>query len=182
MKKYVYALLALTFVGCNGGKNKTNVELIQNMMDQVSVKSQDWDPRDGDKSQMRMPPAGTVSQEKAPYKYAGDPMGAEQNLKNTLELTPENVARGQKYFNIYCGVCHGDQGAGNGPVAEKMAVRPPTLLSDKVRNFRDGRLFHIITDGQGVMGSYASQIPDEKNRWAIVHYVRSLQKKGEVKP
>ena len=183
MRKHLLTLsAAVALVGCNGGKNKTNIELITNMMDQVSVKSQDWDPRQGDKVQMRVPPEGTVSREMTPYKYHMDPIGAEQNLRNPVELTPEVVARGQKYYNIYCAVCHGDAGAGNGTVAEKMAVKPPSLLSDKVRNFRDGRVFHIITDGQGVMSSYLSQIPNETNRWAIVHYVRSLQKKGEVKP
>ena len=183
MKKHLLTLsAAVALVGCNGGKNKTNIELVTNMMDQISVKSQDWDPRATDQNQMRMPPAGTVSKEMAPYKYHLDPIGAENNLRNPLEMTAEVVAKGQKNYNIYCAVCHGDQGAGNGTVAEKMAVKPPSLLSDKVRNFKDGRIFHIVTDGQGVMSSYLSQIPDEKARWSIVTYVRSLQKKGEVKP
>lgn len=177
-------LSAIAVVGCTGGKNKTNVELIQNMMDQVSVKSQDWDPLNPAKTQMRVPPVGTVSRELTPYKYVGDPLGAEQNLKNPLEATPEVLSRGQKYYNIYCNVCHGDTGIGDGPVAAKMAVKPPSLMSEKVRGFKDGRIFHIITEGQGVMGSYASQIPEEDThkRWAIVVYIRSLQKKSEVKP
>lgn len=182
MRKHLLILsTTVVFVGCTGGKNKTNIELVQNMMDQASIKSQDWDPKQGDKVQMRVPPEGTVSQERAPYKYASDPIGAENNLKNPLEASPEVLARGQKYFNIYCAVCHGEQGLGDGTVSGKMAVKPPSLLSDKVRGFKDGRIYHIATDGQGVMSSYASQIPDDKNRWAIVHYVRSLQKK-EVKP
>lgn len=185
MKKHLLTLSAvIALVGCNGGKNKTNVELIQNMMDQVSVKSQDWDPRQGEKVQMRVPPEGTVSKEMAPYPYHLNPIAAENNLKNPLTASPEVLARGQKYYNIYCAVCHGDQGAGNGTVAEKMMVKPPSLLTDKVRNFKDGRIFHIITDGQGVMSSYLSQLEDykEEKRWAIVLYIRGLQKKGEVKP
>ena len=175
-------LSAIAIVGCTGGKNQTNIEVIQNMMDQISVKSQDWDPKQGEKVQMRVPPDGTVSKERIPYKYAGNPIGAEENLRNPLDSTPEILARGQKYYNIYCNVCHGDTGMGDGPVSVKMAVKPPSLLSAKVRGFKDGRIFHIITEGQGVMGSYASQIPDDSIRWAIVNYIRSLQKKSEVKP
>ena len=184
MRYYIGALSILALVGCNGGKNQTNIELVQNMMDQISIKSQDWDPAQGDKVQMRIPPDGTVSKEMKPYKYKGDPIGAEQNLKNPLEATPEVLAKGQKYFNIYCAVCHGEAGKGDGTVAVKMAVKPPSLMSEKVRAFKDGRIFHIITDGQGVMSSYSSQLQDfdESKRWAIVNYVRSLQKKSEVKP
>ena len=81
---------------------------------------------------------------------------------------------GQQSYEIYCSVCHGQKGAGDGPVAEKMAVKPPALTSSKIKNFKDGRIFHIITDGQGVMGAYSYQIRDSKTRWAVVNYVRSL--------
>lgn len=171
-------LSLLVLIGCNGGKNQTNIELVTNMMDQESIKSQDWDPSDGEKSQMRMPPEGTVPQNFEVYPYPDDPEAAGNNLKNPLagDLSPENLELGQKNFAIYCAVCHGDKGAGDGTVAEKMAVRPPSLLTDKVRNYPDGRIYHIITRGQGVMGSYASQVTEPKRRWAIVNYIRSLQK------
>jgi mono/diheme cytochrome c family protein len=49
------------------------------------------------------------------------------------------------------------------------------LYSDKVVNWTDGRIYHTMTMGQGLMPSYASQVLPEQ-RWAIVHYVRALQK------
>ncbi len=58
----------------------------------------------------------------------------------------------------------------------KDALKPPPLISDKIIGVADGAIFHIISDGQGVMSSYAFQLVDEKDRWAIVNYVRSLQK------
>ena len=58
-------------------------------------------------------------------------------------------------------------------------VKPPSLLTKKVRDYSDGRIFHIITDGQGLMGSYINQLLEEKDRCAVVKYVRSLQKKTE---
>lgn len=176
--KHLGWLLLLVVVGCNGGKNRTNIELITNMMDQKAIKAQDWYPPDGDKSQMRQPPEGTIPQNYEIYPYPNDPEAAGRNLKNPLagDLSPEVLELGQKNFNIYCAVCHGAKGAGDGTVAEKMAVRPPSLLTDKIKNYPDGRIYHIIVRGQGVMGSYASQITESKRRWAVINYLRSLQK------
>lgn len=170
----------LFLLACNAGPNKTNVELIRDMMDQISVKAQDWDPESEDQATAMLPPEHSVAQGKAPYKYAMDPMAAEQNLKNPLggDMSAEALKMGKETYGIYCLVCHGDVGGGDGPVAEKMALRPPSLLTDKVKSFKDGRIYHIITAGQGVMGSYAGQITDEKKRWAIVNYIRTLQKKS----
>lgn len=175
------AVLCIVLTGCNAGKNQTNIELMQGMMDQISVKAQDYDPVHPDHSTNMVPPEGTVSRGSKPYLYSGDPVGAEKNLKNPVgaDMSPEVILLGKAKYDIYCMVCHGAEGAGDGPVAEKMALRPPSLLTEKVRAFADGRIFHIITDGQGVMGSYAGQIHNESDRWAIVNYVRSLQKKAQ---
>jgi mono/diheme cytochrome c family protein len=174
------ALLIGGFLGlasCNGGENKTNIELIQNMMDQPSVKSQDWVPEDGDKLQMRTPPKGTISRGHQPYAYQSDIAGAEKQ-PNPLanDFSEKTLAAGKDRYGIYCLVCHGDHGAGDGKVAAKMAVKPRNLMSDDAKKYTDGRIYHAITAGRGVMGSYASQIPDPKQRWQIVNYVRSLQK------
>jgi hypothetical protein len=172
--------LSLLFAACNGGKNQPNIELMQGMFDQISVKSQDWDPDSKDMSTGRLAPEGTIARGHKPYPYVGDPLGAEKNLVNPFkgDFSPEVVMKGKAKFEIYCMVCHGPEGHGDGPVSVKMALKPPPLISDKVKNFADGRIFHIITEGQGVMGSYASQILKENDRWAVVNYVRTLQKKA----
>lgn len=167
-------------IGCGAGKNKTNVELIQDMMDQISVKTQDWDPDSPDYSTVMTPPEGTVPQNREHYKYKTDPLRAGRELKNPLakDFEVETLKLGKATYEVYCMVCHGEAGKGDGTVAEKMSVKPPSLLTDKIKNHPDGRIFHIITAGQGVMGQYASQIHDVKARWAIVNYVRTLQKKS----
>src|SRR5271156_5124571 len=84
------------------------------------------------------------------------------------------LLKGQHLFNTYCIVCHGTRAEGNGFIIPKFP-QPPSLHSDKVRNWTDGRIFHVITTGQNLMPSYASQItPDE--RGAIINYVRVLQR------
>lgn len=180
MFKLTAAVACLFLMACNAGPNKTNIELVQDMMDQINVKAQDWDPDKADQATAMVPPENTIPRGKTPYKYAMDPLAAEANLKNPLDsdMSAETLKLGKENFEIYCMVCHGPAGHGDGPIAEKMALRPPSLVTDKVKNFKDGRIFHIITAGQGVMGSYASQITTEKKRWAIVNYIRTLQKKS----
>lgn len=157
-----------------------NVELIQDMMDQPALKAQDYEPSNPTKGSSRLPPAGTVPVGFKTYKYAGNAAEAAVKLKNPFagSFKAEVIDRGRKKYEIFCAVCHGAGGAGDGTVAPKMALKPPSLLSDKIKTLSDGGIFHIITDGQGVMSSYAYQLVDEDDRWAIVNYVRSLQKLG----
>jgi mono/diheme cytochrome c family protein len=72
-------------------------------------------------------------------------------------------------------VCHGARADGKGPVHEKFQGLIKSLLTTHAREFSDGRIYHVITAGQGVMGAYEAQIQNPEWRWAIVSYVRSLQ-------
>lgn len=155
-----------------------NVELIQDMMDQPALKAQDHEPSNPTKASSRLPPEGTVPVGYTPYKYAGNAAEAAAKLKNPYagKMTAEILELGRTKFETYCAICHGFGGAGDGTVAPKMALKPPPLISDKIKGVSDGAIFHIITDGQGVMSSYAYQLVNENDRWAIVNYVRSLQK------
>jgi hypothetical protein len=176
IKPLVALSLAFVVVAC-GGKNSTpNVEPIQDMMESPALKEQDEDPTDPNNRGMKVPPDHTVGIGKHPYKYIGQPEKAEKELKNPFSgNSPEVIALGKAKFEIYCMLCHGPTGHGDGQIGAKMALKPPSLMSDKVRAFKDGRIFHIITEGQGVMGSYASQIVKSDDRWAIVNYIRMMQ-------
>lgn len=176
--QFLVVSLAVFLAACSAGKDKTNVELVQAMMDQKSLKAQDYDEL-RQRPSMLVPPEGTVPRGYTPYKYTGDPMKAESLLVNPIagQMTEDVLARGQDRYNVYCGICHGPSGQGDGKIAPYFALRPPPLVSDKVKAFKDGRIYHIIVDGQGLMGSYASQIHNEQDRWAIVNYIRALQKK-----
>jgi hypothetical protein len=172
----LFFLAFLLLAACNGGPNKTNIEIIDNMMDGPAIKSQGWDHSD-DKVQMRMPPDHTISRGHPPYVYQNDPAGAEKQ-PNPLagNMSAETLTLGHKTFEIYCALCHGSEGRGDGRIAEKMAVKPRNLVAGEARTYTDGRIYHAITAGKGVMGSYASQITDANRRWAVVNYVRTLQK------
>ena len=77
-------------------------------------------------------------------------------------------------FQTYCAVCHGEHGKGDGPISSKIPT-PPSYVSDRLMQFPEGRIFHVITLGTGKMPSYAAQLSSDE-RWKIVTYVHvSLQ-------
>lgn len=172
-KTYIL-LLAASFAvaACGRDHKKPTYDYMPHMNDSFAVKAQHLGPfGEG----MRVPPAGTVAQDSPqPYKYTNDPEAAGRELRNPVARNKEMLLKGQKYFNTYCMVCHGTKGEGNGTIVPKFP-QPPTLHSDKVRNWPDGRIFHVITAGQGLMPSYATQLTAEE-RWAVVNYVRVLQR------
>ncbi|MCU1288949.1 MAG: quinol:cytochrome c oxidoreductase monoheme cytochrome subunit [Acidobacteria bacterium] len=94
--------------------------------------------------------------------------------KIPVPVTKELIDRGQERYNIYCIVCHGPVGSGDGMVVRRGYPQPPTYHDDRLRNAPDGHFFDVITNGWGKMNSYAHQVP-VADRWAIVAYIRALQ-------
>ena len=94
--------------------------------------------------------------------------------KNPVPLTKELLDRGEQRYKVFCIVCHGPVGKGDGMVVRRGYPQPPTYHDDRLRNAPDGHFFDVITNGWGKMNSYGSQIPPA-DRWAIVAYVRALQ-------
>ncbi len=123
---------------------------------------------------MREPVNGTVARGFMPYEYKGMPDSMVKLLSNPLPISKKVLERGQDRFNIFCSPCHGYQGDGEGRLRGQFP-KPPTLHSEKVRNWADGNIYHVITNGQNVMPSYAEQVSRD-DRWAIIHYIRSLQR------
>jgi mono/diheme cytochrome c family protein len=132
--------------------------------------------------------AGTVARDQGD---ANSPLKTGKSNGNFLKSMPAGLVvdqkfldRGRERFEIYCGICHGDDGRGKGTVhqrATKLAEQglatwvPPTdVTAGLIAGQDDGYLFETISDGRRTMPAYASQIPAE-DRWAIVAYMRVLQ-------
>ncbi len=91
-----------------------------------------------------------------------------------MPVTKELVERGQERYNIYCIVCHGPVGKGDGMIVRRGFSPPPTYHDDRLRNAPVGHFFDVITNGWGKMSSYSYSI-QPADRWAIVAYIRALQ-------
>ncbi|MDR3608072.1 MAG: cytochrome c [Oligoflexia bacterium] len=170
---FLAAFLIVAMAAASGctKHSKPNYIYMPDMYYSPAVKAQ--------KALMRLPVEGTVPRGYTPYHFTS-PEEAGKALIDPLPPTHAVLMRGQMMFNTYCQVCHGPAGLGDGNVVPKIP-RPPSLQSDKIRNWPDGSIFHIITRGQNVMPSYASQIMPE-DRWAIIRYIRVLQRSQHPTP
>jgi len=176
-------LLALAGIasGCTRQKQQTAIEYMPDMAYSARLNAQHEDPLRPDESVMRMPVPGTVPRGYTPYRFAqADTTQAALEMINPLPRTAQVLARGEKVFMTFCVVCHGPTGDGHGYQVPPFP-QPPQLFSQKVMDWPDGRIFHVITRGQNVMPSYAAQILPE-DRWAVIHYVRVLQRAAHPTP
>jgi len=123
---------------------------------------------------MRLPVAGTVARGLVPYSYGDEPEQAAAGLGNPVPLTASSLERGQDRYRVFCQPCHGLRAAGDGTLTSAFPTAP-SLHSSKVREWTDGRLFHVLTAGQNAMPAYHSQL-SVGDRWRLVHFVRALQR------
>ena len=91
-----------------------------------------------------------------------------------IKLTPELLKRGQERFNAICSECHDHTGSGNGMIVQRGFPQPPSFHVPRLRNAPIGHFYDVITNGYGVMYSYATRVEPE-DRWAIAAYIRALQ-------
>jgi len=91
-----------------------------------------------------------------------------------IPVTKELVDRGQDRYNIYCIVCHGPVGNGDGMIVRRGFSKPPTYNDDRLRNAPVGHFFDVMTNGWGKMNSYSDKLTAE-DRWAVTAYIRALQ-------
>jgi mono/diheme cytochrome c family protein len=131
-----------------------------------------------DGAAMRAPVAGTIARGQLP----GDPavetgMAPDGSpIASSPIATDERLlARGRERFGIYCQPCHDERGEGKGILFQRAKVPTANLLDPRIRALPDGAIFDTITNGKGLMPGYRYPIRPH-DRWAIIAYVRSLQK------
>ena len=90
------------------------------------------------------------------------------------------LARGHERYDIFCAPCHGLSGSGDGMIVQRGFPAPPSYHTARLRAASAQHVFSVITEGYGVMYSYASRI-EPHDRWAIVAYVRALQESQGAK-
>ena len=134
------------------------------------------------------PVAGTVARgEEVIYRMLKDTTGTyvtSAALKNplTAKLDEEAYTETERLYLINCGICHGSKLDGNGPLYNDgkgpYPLAPKNLVSDEIKNMADGTIFHSVTYGKNLMGSYASHLTP-KQRWMMVQYIR-MKQRGET--
>ena len=96
-------------------------------------------------------------------------------------LTLALIQRGQDRFRQFCTPCHSELGDGHGPVVQRGFSPPPSYGIARLREAPTQHFFDVITDGYGAMYSFAERVPPN-DRWAIVAYIRALQRSTSGTP
>jgi len=182
MKQLKSILLVLTVVlafSCKRDNNYTGHTFFPDMAYSYAFETYGSSPNFSDSIVMLLPVEGTIPRGIIPYQYAktfDDQQRAGRELVNPVEFNNENLQRGKEQYDIYCLMCHGEQGKGDGHLftSKLFPVQPTSLVGDFVMNKPDGELYHVVTLGSlsGLMGAHGPLIkPDD--RWKIISYVRN---------
>jgi mono/diheme cytochrome c family protein len=183
-------VLLLSVMGFRGGfASRPPIEVFPDMDHQAKYKPQATSKFFADGRADRPLPPGTVpfgrdASKANPDFLKADDFRYEGKLANGsfgrgfpagVEVTREFVERGQGRYQIYCAPCHGSLGDGNGITKSYGMLTTPTYHDDRLRGMAEGEIFNTITHGKNTMMSYADKLsPDD--RWAVVAYVRALQR------
>lgn len=174
----VLAFSALSSACSNFTSRQPPIWVWTDMKQQEKYKPQAESAFFADGRTSRRPLEGTIAQETYRPDSAYSTGITEAGLyvaRSPEPITADLLQRGQQRYNIYCAPCHDRTGAGRGIVFSKAIWVPGNLHDERIVAFVDGEFFHVISNGRRSMPGYAKQI-SEQDRWAIVAYIRALQR------
>lgn len=150
-----------------------------NMKDQRGAKAVARDPAQG--AGQRRAPADTVARGSGVGGTMQTGLDAQGQpvARSPVAVTGDVLRHGRERFNIYCAVCHGEDGYGQGIVVRRGFPPPPSYHDDRLRQAADGYLYNVIAQGHGVMLPFADRLTVDE-RWAVVAYIRALQRSQHV--
>ncbi|GAA4301402.1 cytochrome c [Compostibacter hankyongensis] len=176
----------ITLAACNGKHREPGHIYMPDMHYSQAFDAYSESPNFADHMSSRMPVKGTVKRgEMLPYHVPQSDSGYAFSgmVRNPLTVNDSMLAEGQRLFNIYCAVCHGEKLDGNGPLYKDgsgpFPVAPANFIAGPKASLPEGTIFYVATYGIRMMGSYASQL-DRHQRWMVAAYIRSVQEKGGV--
>ena len=171
--------------GCARGctSSRPPIHLNPSMDDQPKVRPQAASAFFYNGAAMRDPVPGTIAigglKEDTAF-FTGKSADGQFVAANPVAADDAVVARGRERYRIYCQPCHDARGDGKGILFQRGNVPTATFHQDKILKYTDGQIFDVITNGTGLMAAYKWPIPPD-DRWAIVHYVRQLQREGAAR-
>jgi mono/diheme cytochrome c family protein len=186
MNKSIYLgalaiVTVFTVSSCKRDPLSPGLEYMPDMYRSPGVETYSTNPNYADGMSAQQPVKNTIPRGFTPYPYPNTPEAYElagQNLKNPLTVNEDLEKQGKVIYTAMCVHCHGSKGDGAGTLKVKGDPFPvPSYYDAAHLALPDGKMFHSITWGKGLMGSHASQITQE-DRWKLVAYVNRLQREG----
>lgn len=160
-------LLALFVVGCQDPE--------RDMGKQPKARTEDHSEFFADGASARPLPANVINRPAEFVPGAPFELSQKATLPTTRPvITREYLEAGQQQYQIFCVVCHGRLGNGQGMIVTRGLTPPPSFHSERLRNIGDDHFYDVITNGWGAMISYNDRIPPPQ-RQQIIAYIRALQ-------
>ncbi|NKI30640.1 c-type cytochrome [Croceivirga thetidis] len=162
-------------------KNSPNYQYMPNMYESVGYETYEGvdTPLFPEGTEALTPPDGTVSREWLPYEFDNSIEGKElarlQPSPLDSTMMEQNLAEGKGLYDIYCAICHGAKGDGQGWLVKQEKILGVPSYDDVARNISVGSTYHTMYYGLNSMGSYASQMSSEKELWQVAEYVMKLK-------
>jgi len=125
----------------------------------------------------QIPAQGSIPRGYVPFDIENSTAGyelAKATLLSPLDSTKVELNRGKELYDIYCGICHGNKGKGQGKLVQREKILGIPSYDDVGRAINEGSIYHTIYYGKNAMGSYANQL-NEEERWQVVSYVLKLK-------
>ena len=173
--KHISLLVLIVSITSCFDTSKPNYQYFPNMYESVGYKTYQESDAFPNGIQAQLPVEGSVPRGWQPYEYEDSNEGYESaklNLKSPLVNNEENLKNGKKMYDIYCSVCHGSKGDGQGILMEREKFLGIPSYAD--RDITEGSIYHVLMHGINLMGSHAGQVDDEE-RWQIAQYVLKLR-------
>lgn len=173
--KHISLLVLIMSITSCFDPSKPNYQYFPNMYESVGYKTYQESDAFPNGIQAQLPVEGSVPRGWQPYEYEDSNQGYESaklNLKSPLVNNEENLKNGKKMYDIYCSVCHGSKGDGQGILMEREKFLGIPSYAD--RDITEGSIYHVLMHGINLMGSHAGQVDDEE-RWQIAQYVLKLR-------
>ena len=173
--KHISLLVLIVSITSCFDTSKPNYQYFPNMYESVGYKTYQESDAFPNGIQAQLPVEGSIPRGWQPYEYEDSNEGYESaklNLKSPLVNNEENLKNGKKMYDIYCSVCHGSKGDGQGILMEREKFLGIPSYAD--RDITEGSIYHVLMHGINLMGSHAGQVNDEE-RWQIAQYVLKLR-------
>ncbi len=172
----VIIIISMSLTSCFD-KKTPNYRYMPNMYTSVSYETYGEYEILPNGQEAMLPPDGTIARGWNPYEFENTNEGkalATTNLKNPLEVSVKNLEKGKVLFEIFCAICHGSKGDGQGILVEREKFLGIPSYADPGRTITEGNIYHVMMYGLNSMGSYASQT-NEKERWQIAMHILDLK-------
>jgi len=176
IKILVLAVMVSSVYSCKKD-SRPNYQFMPNMYEPVGYETYgSYEVFPGEQSAM-IPVEGTIARGYSLFDYENSTEEYERakiDLLSPLDSTQVDLVRGKELFDIYCGICHGNRGDGQGNLVKREKILGIPSYNDVGRAITEGSTYHTIYYGKNAMGSYANQL-NEEERWQVVAYVLKLK-------